>query len=349
MSSAWRWGVGYGAIWIAVAGVAALRLAVDYRYAGISVSLGRALGLTLFKTSLWAAVFPLLLLLTRRLPIGRRRWLLPLSLYLPITLLLGVLNVALGDLFIRATEIVPPRDTGLATINAAVLTCWILLGVCHAWVYHGESHQRERRTLELEARLAAARLELLRSQLQPHFLFNTLNAITALMRNDVDRAERMIVRLGDLLRMTLDLGESPTVPLKVALELVDAYLEIQRMRLGARLRLERRVDPGMLDLVVPAMILQPLVENAVDYAVARRKEGGTVGLWADRADDRIRLGVWDDGAGVGSDGNGRGLGLANTRERLKALYGPEARLTLAPREGGGTVVTIELPRSGEPA
>ncbi len=341
-SPAWRRAILYGAVWAAVAVVAALRVALDYQYSGVAVGLSRAFGLALFRTSLWAALFPLLLLLTRRFPFGRGRWLLPLLVNLPVTVLLGVLSVALGDLFIRATSIVPLRDAGLATLNAAVLTCWILLGVCHAWVFYEESRQRERQALELEARLVATRLELLRSQLQPHFLFNTLNAITALMRSDVDRAERMIVRLSDFLRMTLDIGESSTVPLKVELELVDAYLDIQRTRLGERLRLEREIAPELLDFVVPAMLLQPLVENAVEYAVAGRKEGGTIGLTAKRDGDRIRLTVWDDGSGPGSDGNGRGLGLSNTRERLEALFGPDARMTLEPRDGGGTVVRIDL-------
>ena len=219
-SPAWRRTFLAGAIWAGVATVAALRVALDYQYAGVSVDLSRAFGLALFQTTLWAAFFPLLLRVTRRFPLGRRRWAIPLLINLPLSLLLGILHVALSDLFIRTTAIVPPRDTGLATLNAAVLTCWLLLGVCHAWVFHAESRERERL-------LVAARLELLRSQLQPHFLFNTLNAITALMRSDVDRAERMIVRLGDLLRMTLDLGESSTVPLKAELELVDAYLDIQ--------------------------------------------------------------------------------------------------------------------------
>ena len=346
-SPAWRRVMRYGAVWAAVAALGSLRVATDFQYAGMPVSLGHAFGLTLFQTTLWAAFFPLLLLLTRRFPIGRRRWLLPLGVILPVSVLLSVLNVALVDLFISATHIVPVRDAGLSVINAAVLTCWILLGVCHAWIYYDESRQRERQALELEASLTATRLELLRRQLQPHFLFNTLNAITALMRSDVDRAERMTVLLGDLLRMTLDIGETATVPLKVELELVDTYLEIQRMRLGERLQLERDIATDLLDLGVPAMILQPLVENSVEYAVAARKEGGTVGLSATGTADRVRLCVWDDGIGAASESLGCGLGLTNTRKRLEALFGPDAQLRLEPRKGGGTIATIELPRSKE--
>lgn len=325
----------YGAIWAIVTVVAALRVALDYQYSGIAVDLGRAFGLALFRTSVWAAFFPLLLRLTRRFPIGRGRWWPLLAVDLPVTLLLGLLHIALSDVFVRVTEIVPSRDAGFAPLNAAVLTSWILLGICRAWVFYADSRERERL-------LIAARLELLRNQLQPHFLFNTLNAITALMRHDVDRAERMIVRLSDLLRMTLDIGESSTVTLKVELELVDAYLDIQRTRLGDRLRLERDIAPELLDLVVPAMFLQPLMENAVEYAVANRKEGGTIGLTAKCEGPRVRLTVWDDGSGPGSDVNGRGLGLSNTRERLEALFGGDVRMTLEPRDGGGTIVRIDL-------
>jgi LytS/YehU family sensor histidine kinase len=194
---------------------------------------------------------------------------------------------------------------------------------------------------QLEGRLSEARLESLRLQLHPHFLFNTLNAISAFVDADPERARRMIARLGELLRRTLDGGTTAELPLSRELDLLAPYLEIQRIRFGDRLSIELDVPDGAAGALVPTLMLQPLVENAVEHGVNRTHDGARVRLTAERAGDRLRLEIEDNGPGPTR--GGEGVGLANTRARLAALYGDSHRLELKAAETGGTMVSIELP------
>jgi two-component system LytT family sensor kinase len=194
---------------------------------------------------------------------------------------------------------------------------------------------------QLERRLTEARLEALRLQLHPHFLFNTLNAISAFVEVDPERARRMIARLGELLRRTLDGGAAAELPLSRELDLLVPYLEIQRIRFGDRLSIELDVLDGAGDALIPALMLQPLVENAVEHGVKRTVDGARVRLSAKRSGDRLRLEIADNGPGP--TGGGAGVGLANTLARLSELYGDAHSFELRPVATGGTIVTIELP------
>ena len=221
-----------------------------------------------------------------------------------------------------------------------------LAGVAHAFAFHRRYRDRDRRALALESHLAQARLQGLQAQLQPHFLFNTLNGIATLVRRDARAAEEMLTALGELLRLTLHCAERPELPLREELELAGRYLEIQRMRFGGRLQVEQAIDPATLDARVPAMLLQPLVENAIRHGLEPSAAPGRLVLTSAAEAGRLRLEVRDNGLGLGSGPaptRGSGVGLANLRARLAALYGTEASLELGPVDGGGARVTVWLP------
>jgi signal transduction histidine kinase len=202
---------------------------------------------------------------------------------------------------------------------------------------------------QLTSQLERARTEALRARLHPHFLFNTLNSISVLAPTDADGAQLMIRRLSDLLRVLLADDAPATIPLQRELDLVEAYLAIQRVRFASRLRTALDVDPAVLRWPVPLFILQPLVENAIRHGIGAREEGGTVTVSAGRTGDRLVLSVADDGPGCATppDGEG-GLGLRATRERLAQLYGDRGRLVLEPGPAGGLTVRVEMP-AGAPA
>jgi two-component sensor histidine kinase len=207
---------------------------------------------------------------------------------------------------------------------------------------------REERALKLAAE---ARLASLESRVQPHFLFNTLNSISALIREDPGRAERTVERLAALLRFSLDAHRRHTVPLAEELKIVTDYLEIERARYGERLRFALDVPVGVERVQVPPLAVQTLVENSVKHAVAPRREGGEVRVACRLAEGRVLLEVSDDGPGFVRDFDGSGgLGLETLEGRLAAIYGSAAALSVA-REGGRTLVSIALPAvdAGTPA
>lgn len=224
-----------------------------------------------------------------------------------------------------------------------VLTHWMIVGITHGLMYYRKYREHEVQALQLEAQLAQAQLQVLKLQLHPHFLFNTLNAISALIHRDVELADRMIARLGELLRGTLDNAGTQEVPLRQELEFVEPYLEIERARLGPRLAVRLDVDPATLDARVPNLLLQPLVDNAVRHGIAPKPAGGTIEVLSRREDGRLILQVRDSGAGLGPGPLREGVGLGNTRQRLRRLYGDQQGLDLGGGPAGGVTVTVTLP------
>jgi sensor histidine kinase YesM len=186
-------------------------------------------------------------------------------------------------------------------------------------------------------------------QLNPHFLFNTLNTVSSLMLRDTGTASQVLARLGDLLRVSLDTSGQQLVPLRQELEFLGRYLEIEQARFGDRLTVQLDVPSGLLDATVPNLLLQPLVENAVRHGVEQQSAPGGITVRAALNNGSLVLEVTDTGPGLAKDtaiagtANGHGIGLANTRERLRQLYGDRQQLTLREREGGGLVVSISLP------
>jgi signal transduction histidine kinase len=221
----------------------------------------------------------------------------------------------------------------------------VSVSVGSAWRLRQHAVERERKALELTASLSQAKLEALRLQLQPHFLFNTLNAIATLVHRDANAADEMITNLGDLLRLVLAATETE-VPLRRELDLVDRYLAIERLRLGDRLKVEREIDPHVLDAAVPPLMLQTLIENAVRHGLEPRRAPGTITVRATRDGERLRLVVADDGVGlppIDVKTERRGVGLVNTEARLHELHGAAARMVMLAPPEGGTRVEIELP------
>lgn len=208
--------------------------------------------------------------------------------------------------------------------------------------YHAQALARER----LEARLARAQLEALELQLHPHFLFNTLNAITALIVQEPRSAQRIVSGLSELLRFSLGRAGEQEVTLERELDLLGHYIEIQEVRFPDRLCVEVDVEPGLLTALVPSMILQPLVENSIRHGIAPRAARGRVDVRAARVGDSLRLTVRDDGLGAAANvrrAESGGVGLSNTRARLQHLYGDAHEMRAGPVDAGGFLVTIDIP------
>ena len=259
------------------------------------------------------------------------------------------LRWALG---IAPTEITKTQHlTGwlLTTIPWGTFMYFTTLGCMHAFAYFVEAKEREAQSARLAAQVAESRLGALRMQLHPHFLFNSLNAITVLVRDrDTVAAGRMLDLLSDVLRQVLRSDQAHEVSLSDELRFLERYLAIEQVRFSDRLTVRFDVDDTLLDAAVPEFLLQPLVENALRHGIAQRADAGAVEVSARRADDTLILSVTDNGPGLGAgrhDGNGNGLGLANMRERLTTLYGSRAQLDLRARPGSerGTVAVVTIP------
>ena len=221
---------------------------------------------------------------------------------------------------------------------------WALVGLAQAMAFRAEAQERALRAAQLESRLAQAQLQALQRQLQPHFLFNTLQTISALVHRDVREADRMIERLGDLLRMTLGAGDVAEVSLARELEHVRHYVTIEQANMGRRLVVTIDVAPDALACAVPSLLLQPLVENSVRHGLAPLAAGGHVRISAVRSGAHaLELRVQDDGVGLRGSSGAPGIGIENTRQRLRQLYGDAHRFDVAAPPDGGVVVSITLP------
>jgi two-component system LytT family sensor kinase len=219
--------------------------------------------------------------------------------------------------------------------------------IAHVVAYYRRLKERDVQASQLEAQLANAHLHALKAQLQPHFLFNTLHSISALMLTEVGAADRMITRLSDLLRMSLESGQSQITTLSRELEFVNGYLDIEKIRFGDRLSVHQDIDPETLDAQVPHLLLQPLIENAVRHGVSRLSSGGEIRIAARHDDRRLYLRVTDNGPGLGDESvleqSKVGLGIGVARERLRTLYGTEQSLEIHNTAGGGVEVCLSMP------
>jgi signal transduction histidine kinase len=222
-------------------------------------------------------------------------------------------------------------------VYAAIVSSW------HAIDSYRRVRDRELHAAALETRLARAQLQTLKTQLQPHFLFNTLHSISALNHDDPKAANRMLARLSSLLRLTLDKDSAQEVSLQEELEFLQHYLEIEQVRLGDRLTIQMDIAPETLDAIVPNLLLQPIVENAIRHGISPYSAPGQISITARIEDKALQLQVADTGPGLAGKGYIPGVGLSNTRERIRQLYGPHARLDLANGETRGLKVTLTIP------
>jgi signal transduction histidine kinase len=217
--------------------------------------------------------------------------------------------------------------------------------IAHVVSYYQRFRERELRSSQLQTQLAKAHLQTLKSQLQPHFLFNTMHSISALMLTDVHAADRMMTRLSDLLRMSLEASGTQITTLNHELEFLNCYLEIEKVRFEERLTIVLNIAPEALDARVPHLLLQPLVDNAVKHGISKLCEGGEIQISATSSNSELQLEVRDNGPGIGQPAGSHrtGLGLKVTRERLEALYGQEQSMELIHPPEGGAVVRICIP------
>jgi LytS/YehU family sensor histidine kinase len=246
----------------------------------------------------------------------------------------------------------PPPQAFLALrAGLDILVYWSLFGVCQGITSFRRSQERERRAAELEARLTRSKLQALRMQINPHFLFNTLNAISTLIYVNPRAADEMLGDLSELLRRCLDSMEEQEIPLSRELEFIGAYVGIEQKRFGERLRMEQNVPDDLMKAVVPALILQPLVENAIRHGIEPQRAPGLITIEARRDGNTLHLVVADDGKGPPADDSGlkkRGIGLSNTQARLQELYGPQQQFSFGKRSPRGCVVEMRLPFHVEP-
>ena len=222
---------------------------------------------------------------------------------------------------------------------------WISCSIVHAWLFYQRAEDRERKTIELAAHLSKAKLDTLRLQLQPHFLFNTLNAISTLVYTEPEKADEMISNLSQLLRESLD-STNHEIPLCEELDTLNIYLEIESTRLGSRLIIHREIDPDTLSACVPALILQPIAENAIRHAIEPRSIPGNLTIRSFIQDKTLHIDIADDGPGLppaGRQTDRVGIGIANTQARLRELYGEKASLQLLSPSSGGLTVAITIP------
>jgi two-component system LytT family sensor kinase len=300
-----------------------------------------------------ALLAPVIMAVATRYQFGRGRLLTPIAVHTAGALTYSVVHSAtmLLTRMLLMQQPAPARGWWFAArveyltqLDWTLMTYLFLVGLAHALEYRRES---ERRTLDharLETRLLEAQLQSLQRQLQPHFLFNTLNAISGLMRTDVEAADRMMYRLGDLLRTTLQSANVQEVPLREELEMLQKYLDIELVRFGNRLAVSMHIDPETLDALVPNFLLQPLVENAVRHGVAPHTRPGRIAIDAKHDGDRLVMQIRDSGDGVATHYLtllNQGVGLTNTRARLEHLY--PARHAFVFSNDAGFCVTVSIP------
>jgi two-component system, LytTR family, sensor kinase len=324
-----------------------------FRLAGVPMTHRQMTVYCFAGTFLWIALAPLLFAAFDRTPVMGRARARNFALRVVIIVTAAVVHaevvralmVALGPVMdidprFYTTELTNWTSSFQASFNEQliILLAHVVLQRVH------RSRIQQRRAAELEASLVRAKLHALSKELQPHFLFNTLNGIAALVRDDPRLAEAMLVRLGDLLRITLDEVSGAELALGIELDRLDLYLELQQMRFGSRLTVARDVAPDVLDARVPAMLLQPLVENALTHGIGPRPGPGSIRIAAQRHDGRLRITIDDTGIGLPADARTReSTGLRNTRKRLAVMFPANHRFDIGAGLDGGTHVAIEIP------
>jgi two-component system, LytTR family, sensor kinase len=336
------------AFWTSLATLSAVNALIDPRGYGFRLAGPIAMGYV--ESWLWAGFTPFIFSLASRFSLDRSRLLARIPALTVIGLIVS-LTIAFVLAFVR-TEIfeLPRRGAPVFAplqeirrfrfVNQLLVFCAVL-AAGYAREYFLRDQERQRETIALEAQLAEARLDALRAQINPHFLFNTLNAISALVERDPAGVRRMIARLGDLLRRTIDSKGAAKVPLREELDFLQQYIDIMEIRFQGRLHTGLHVDPDTLDILVPSLVLQPIVENALEHGASRAVGEGRIEISARRNGGSLVLQVCDNGPGVRE--GGMGVGLTNTRARLEELYGDDASLTLMTAAGGGAIATITIP------
>lgn len=321
------------------------------------VSFSDSVYLQMTWSYLWALATPLVLFAASRLPIERHNWLRNSLTHVPISIALSVIVTAIGHVFVwlyfglpmgRGFSFERLSRFVVANFSEGIGIYLLIALISYSFSYYRRYREGQIRTLQLEAQLSQAQLEALKMQLHPHFLFNTLHSISALLNKDPEVARRMITRLGDFLRLTLENSGAQEVTLQKEMEFLRCYLEIERIRFQDRLVTRLDVSNQVLDAKVPNLILQPIVENAIRHGITPRSTPGIIAIEAKPHNGAVRIQIRDNGPGLPTHRSSdilfrKGLGLKNTETRLERLYGAAHVFDLANDPDGGLVVTLEIP------
>lgn len=339
-----------------VLGIVALGLSfsallyVIYASTGNPIRWGQALSLGLSQWWAWTLLYSLLFRITRRKPLTPQHWRRGAIFYFAVAVAVTLLKLGIDIVWLRMIgnahffARLPASSLLAVAVYFNFITCCALIGVGHALNFYHLLRERELQAAQLATQLTQAQLAALRMQLQPHFLFNTLHTIAMLNLTDAKAANRMLTRLSDLLRLTLDGSGAQEVALRQELDWLRCYLEIEQIRFQDRLTVRFDVDPASLDAAAPNLLLQPIVENALRHGVAKQEADARIEIHAARQNGSLLLRVRDNGQGLTNDLEAKpGIGLNNTRARLAQLYGAAQRLELRNAEGGGMEVAITIP------
>ncbi|MGA3243105.1 MAG: histidine kinase [Bacteroidota bacterium] len=352
----WVLWVSYFLIWTAVGLFFASESVLWGRYIfRTPVTWDQALKTNLSFYYIWACIAPLVLWLGKRFRFERGSRTISFLIHLPTSVLLSTVQLLIAEIVVQSFS--PDRlqlyeafraieRTFVVYFHINLLTYWAILGIGYGREYYRKFREREVRAAQLRTQLTQAQLQALKMQLHPHFLFNTFNTISSLMHKNVDDADRVLARLGDLLRYSLHNVGVQEVTLREEIDFLQRYLEIEQTRFEDRLKVRINVEPEVLACKVPNLILQPLVENAIRYAVAPRASGGCIEISARQVIGSLRISVVDDGPGLPEEYNlpaHEGVGLRNSRERLEQLYGENHRFILSNKSPRGLEVAIVIP------
>ncbi len=344
------WAVGF-VLWTVLAFLSAAGAHVYTASVGSPESWAQLLAWNFLISFVWSLLTPPVYVLSRRYTFDRSNWKQVLPLHIAASVILTLLA---ASLIVWLEPLVTWTPEAHLSFSAHMLSrafmdfqrYWYILLITQAIGYYSKYRERELQSSQLEAQLALAQLEVLKIQLEPHFLFNTLNSIAALARNDGPAAENMTLQLADLLRFSLDAMGVHEVPLSRELTVLQKYIEIQQTRFQDRLQVEMDIAPNTLSALVPNMILQPLVENAIRHGIGPRRAPGHIRITTRQVFDELWMEICDDGQGLTRHREGvppEGVGLRNTRARLQQLYNHDHKLTLEDAPVGGCIVKIHIP------
>ena len=361
------WAVAF-AVWTFISLAASATIYQLYRRLNGGMGLGGIAGMEFSQVLTYAPLTPLVFALAVRYPLQRGNWVKRSLLHLAAGLVFTLVHIslraatpygywdpasrqwtsAIWDSHAHAFRApwVVLRSMFLGSVVDDVTGAYVpIVLVAHAVSYYRRFRERELRATQLEGQLAKAHLQRLKSQLQPHFLFNTMHSISALMLTDVNAADRMMCRLSDLLRISLETADTQITTLNRELEFVTCYLEIEKVRFEERMKVIFDIAPETLDAQVPHLLLQPLVDNAVKHGISKLSVGGEIRITVRRQDNELQLQIKDNGPGVRKTGTlaTNGLGLRITRERLESLYGQNQSLELVSPPEGGVTIRVCIP------
>jgi two-component system, LytTR family, sensor kinase len=344
MSAVKRWFLISISAWTAFAVLISVWSDLQKLYEGYQPAIVAGFFSTLAQQYTLGLLTPFLIYVAHAVPPTRRPFALTLGTY--VLSLVGACIVGLPLLAVVSNTLLAKHFTLMETLEEGIFTFLVyavVLTIVVAVTQVQLANERLARALRLEADLSRLRVEALQRQIHPHFIFNTLNAVSAIMHTDLSAAEEMIAALGDLLRTATDKSSSLVVPLREELTLVDRYALIMRLRYGDRLTVNVSAEPRALEVLFPTFTLQPLVENAIVHGLEKTNAAITVDVSCRLDADRLVIDVKDDGATVDTVTLQEGLGIGNTRARLAELYGDGALLSIGPRELRGTRFTLAVP------